>query len=347
MSITPDAITQTLVAAETIAAGECVTASGHIARAPEDVFAVATAGAIAGKSLTCTTSGAALLAWDTTQIIDRGDWLTCTADGTARRAEPGEMAIARALEPARGARLYALLTLAPQGAGSGGGTAVTPNITATASVDDSSGTPAVTVTKSGTQAVPVLSFAFTGLRGADGAPGRDGRDGADGKDGAPGAPGRDGADGKDGVMTFADLTPEQKASLKGDKGDPGEKGEKGDPGEKGADGGFREFGYSDSEEIPVGTWIDGKTIYQKVIATPMQSAMKTFVQRAWTQMNIDGMPAIETLVDGRIHVDATGAGKPTAYISASFYVNASGIYYYADTAYGWRQVFVVLRYTKP
>ena len=71
MSITPDAITQTLVARETIAAGECVTASGHIARAPEDVFAVATAGAIAGKSLTCTTSGAALLAWDTTQIIDR------------------------------------------------------------------------------------------------------------------------------------------------------------------------------------------------------------------------------------------------------------------------------------
>lgn len=121
MSITPDAITQTLVARETIAAGECVTASGHIARAPEDVFAVATAGAIAGKSLTCTTSGAALLAWDTTQIIDRGDWLTCTAEGIARRAEAGDAAIARALEPARGARLYALLTLAPQGSGSGSG----------------------------------------------------------------------------------------------------------------------------------------------------------------------------------------------------------------------------------
>lgn len=203
-------------------------------------------------------------------------------------------------------------------AGGGGGTAVTPSITATASVDDSSGTPAVTVTKSGTQAAPSFRFAFAGLRGADGAPGkdgadgapgRDGRDGADGKDGAPGAPGRDGVDGQPG--------------------------------------GFWEFAYSDSEEIPVGTWIDGKTIYQTVIATPMQQDMKTFVQRAWTQMNIAGMPAIETLVDGRIHVDATGAGKPTAYISASFYVNANGIYYYADTAYGWRQVFVVLRYTKP
>ncbi|MBR4736276.1 MAG: collagen-like protein [Rhodocyclaceae bacterium] len=121
MSITPDAITQTLVARETIAAGECVTASGHIARAPEDVFAVASTGAIAGKSLTCTTSGAALLAWDTTQIIDRGDWLTCTAEGIVRRAEAGDAAIARALEPAHGARLYALLTLAPQGTGGGGG----------------------------------------------------------------------------------------------------------------------------------------------------------------------------------------------------------------------------------
>ncbi|MBR4877060.1 MAG: tail fiber protein [Rhodocyclaceae bacterium] len=102
-----------------------------------------------------------------------------------------------------------------------------------------------------------------------------------------------------------------------------------------------------TDEQPVGTWIDGKTIYQKVVMTQMQATMQTFAQRAWTQLNIAGMPAIETLVDGRIHVDATGAGKPTAYISASFYVNANGIYYYADTAYGWRQVFVVLRYTKP
>ena len=49
-------------------------------------------------------------------------------------------------------------------------------------------------------------------------------------------------------MTFEDLTPEQKASLKGDKGDkgdtgaagpqgePGPKGDKGDPGEIGAQG---------------------------------------------------------------------------------------------------------------
>lgn len=45
--------------------------------------------------------------------------------------------------------------------------------------------------------------------------------------------------GADGTMTFEDLTPEQKASLKGDKGDkgdPGDKGEKGDKGDKGDTG---------------------------------------------------------------------------------------------------------------
>lgn len=341
MPISPDAVIETITATARCEAGRFVTAQGAPATSADEVFGVALATARAGDVLALAVSGSADIAFDGSQTIRAGDWLTVAADGRAVPAR-GAAACARALSDATSATVSALVLPAAALVSSPvGGTAVTPNITATASVDDSGGTPAVTVTKTGTQAAPSFQFAFSGLRGADGAPGRDGRDGADG------APGKDGKDGKDGVMTFDDLTPEQKASLKGDKGDPGEKGEKGDPGEKGADGGFREFAYSDSEEIPVGTWIDGKTIYQKVIATPMQPAMKTFVQRAWTQMNIDGMPAIETLVDGRIHVDATGAGKPTAYISASFYVNASGIYYYADTAYGWRQVFVVLRYTKP
>lgn len=60
-----------------------------------------------------------------------------------------------------------------------------------------------------------------------------------------------GKDGQDGKVTFEDLTPEQKASLKGEKGDKGDafkfsdfttaqlmsiKGDKGDPGEPGRDG---------------------------------------------------------------------------------------------------------------
>jgi hypothetical protein len=57
--------------------------------------------------------------------------------------------------------------------------------------------------------------------------------------------GAQGPKGEDGTMTFEDLTPEQKASLKGDKGDTGAtgatgpqgpKGDKGDKGDPGVDG---------------------------------------------------------------------------------------------------------------
>lgn len=103
---------------------------------------------------------------------------------------------------------------------------------------------------------------FDLLNGKDGS---DGKDGIDGKDGVDGSDGKDGDtptfttqsipasaehpnggiettitvgtatpivynlyNGADGSVKFEDLSPEQKASLKGDKGDPGEKGDKGD-----------------------------------------------------------------------------------------------------------------------
>lgn len=51
--------------------------------------------------------------------------------------------------------------------GKDGTDGVTPSITVTASVDNSTGTPSVVVTKSGTDAAPTFNFAFSGLKGAD------------------------------------------------------------------------------------------------------------------------------------------------------------------------------------
>lgn len=55
--------------------------------------------------------------------------------------------------------------------GTDGTDGVTPVISATASVDNTTGTPAVTVTKSGTDANPSFAFAFEHLKGQQGDPG--------------------------------------------------------------------------------------------------------------------------------------------------------------------------------
>lgn len=55
--------------------------------------------------------------------------------------------------------------------GTNGTNGVTPEITATGSVDSTSGTPSVTVSVSGTTAKPNIDFAFTGIKGVDGTSG--------------------------------------------------------------------------------------------------------------------------------------------------------------------------------
>ena len=54
--------------------------------------------------------------------------------------------------------------------------------------------------------------------------------------GDTGEKGDRGEKGEDGTVSWEELTPEQRAELKGEKGDRGERGEKGDPGEKGDQG---------------------------------------------------------------------------------------------------------------
>lgn len=63
------------------------------------------------------------------------------------------------------------------GGGSGGGSGVTPVISVSASVDSNTGTPSVTVNKSGTDAAPNFEFAFHNLKGTNGINGQDGVDG--------------------------------------------------------------------------------------------------------------------------------------------------------------------------
>lgn len=100
----------------------------------------------------------------------------------------------------------------------GGGSGVTPHVTADASVNDQTGVPGVTVVRSGPDAAPHFDFEFVNLKGADGTPGAQGPQGLTGATGpagaqgprgftgATGATGPAGADGYSPAVTITDIT---------------------------------------------------------------------------------------------------------------------------------------------
>lgn len=75
-----------------------------------------------------------------------------------------------------------------------------------------------------------------GPQGIQGPQGETGAVGPQGPQGIQGEKGEQGPKGADGVMTFEELTDEQRATLKGDKGDVGPQGPQGPQGEDGANG---------------------------------------------------------------------------------------------------------------
>ena len=76
----------------------------------------------------------------------------------------------------------------------------------------------------------------TGPKGQKGDKGETGSTGPKGDKGETGPTGPQGPKGKDGIMTFADLTDEQRESLRGPKGEKGPKGDTGPKGDAGAKG---------------------------------------------------------------------------------------------------------------
>lgn len=81
----------------------------------------------------------------------------------------------------------------------GGGSGVTPHVTATASVDASTGTPTVTVVRSGPDSAPNFDFEFQNLKGEKGDTGSQGIQGVPGPAGSPGSQGPRGFTGETGA----------------------------------------------------------------------------------------------------------------------------------------------------
>ena len=107
--------------------------------------------------------------------------------------------------------------------GTSGKDGVTADITVVATVDDSTGTPSVEVTKSGTAANPIFDFDFSGLKGDKGDTGATGPEGPTGKDGKEGSVGPQGPKGDTGPQG-----PEGPQGPQGEVGPQGPQGPKGD-----------------------------------------------------------------------------------------------------------------------
>ena len=110
-----------------------------------------------------------------------------------------------------------------------------------------------------------------GPKGDKGDTGAQGPQGEQGIQGEQGPKGDKGDKGADGTMTFADLTEEQKESLRGPQGIPGPKGDKGNKGDTGAQGpqGIKGDKGDTGEQGPQGIQgpkgdkgADGKSAYQ-------------------------------------------------------------------------------------
>lgn len=114
-----------------------------------------------------------------------------------------------------------------------------------------------------------------GTNGKDGVDGTNGKDGVNGKDGINGVDGRDGADGfSPQIVENAENTATQyKLDITTSTGTfttPNLKGQDGSAGSSGGGGATSEV-YS-TEEVEIGTWINGEPIYQKVVPITFKKA---------------------------------------------------------------------------
>lgn len=140
-----------------------------------------------------------------------------------------------------------------------GGSGVTPHVTATASVNDQTGVPGVTVNRSGPDAAPHFDFEFVNLKGEAGSPGSPGPQGLPGVPGpagsqgprgftgATGSPGPAGRDGYSPAVSVTDISGGHRVTITdeahplgisfdvidgidGQDGSPGPQGPQGQPG---------------------------------------------------------------------------------------------------------------------
>lgn len=187
--------------------------------------------------------------------------------------------------------------IAENGGGSGGGTSGEDGFSPIATVTQTSTGAVITITdKNGTTTATITN-------------GEDGQDGTDGINGTNGQDGADGQDGEDGFSpTIVENAGNNSTTYKLDittKDNtfttPNLKGADGTSGGGGGSG-FNPYDYSNTDEVAVGTWVDGKTIYRKYFTWLIETNQSTNV--TWITHNIENLESTVKM-EGFIQYGAT------------------------------------------
>lgn len=209
-------------------------------------------------------------------------------------------------------------------AGTNGADGVTPDITATATVDDTTGTPSVTVTDKGTKEAPIFDFEFKGLKGETGATGAQGEAGKDGVSPTVTSTGSTESGALAGTITGADGV-----AVSVYNGAKGETGPQGPQGEKGADGTSGTAGAT--PEITATATADQTTGTASVTVTKTGTDAEPNFNFAFS--GIKGETGATGPQGPQGDTGATGAtgATPTDYVKNLTITNENGVYTYDIT----------------
>ena len=101
--------------------------------------------------------------------------------------------------------------------------------------------------------------------------------------------------------------------------------------------------YSQTETKTNKVWIDGKTIYRKVLVKTRNSS--TTFAKGWQTIEFSEMPVLTAVTDMTLMYNSSGT-TPVAVYEEPYGVLPGALNLYASNTFGYKDLFLILEYTK-